>query len=323
MEAESASEAKAPALLGQKEVEDAGCVTGKPLNKSSQRTLLDEEEEDSVVKQTKKSFLSRLSFGGHRRTNSTEKMMSGIESTTIDDELAQGNVVTPEDAEKNVHDVNASEDAQTQKQPNAEGAAILDVSDADVASGGDALLRSASPSPPSSASSSPKMDASSAAVAAGKLAARQRERASDPKAALGALTTGGHDQGGRGARSWFGGWGSAKPPTRPRTSSNDKYGAFEDDEAGADKVRRSGRVAGKEPEEEAHDTSLAAIETAIERNQAEQQELKDRLHAKQSELSALCAQHAAMLRKAAEKQQANEEEEEATPAGAGEAGAIS
>ena len=270
------------------------------------------EEEEAEIKETgKKSFFSRLG-ASHRRTNSREGMLSGSLSHR---RTPSQNTPLPFTAEEVAGETPEKKEASPPKSNPA--------TEAPAATG----------TAPSQAS--PTEPALSAAEA-GKQAALQRERAADPKAALGAIVGPGSTTAKTkpkpdeppaavppakaGARWSFSGWGSK---SSGRSSGDKKYGTFEEKEGEEesekveDHIRRGGRVDTPTKPRTSKDRASkdrvsggggeggggdarAALESAIEKNQADQEQLRRELHTKQAELVTLLEQHTTLMRKEAE-----------------------
>lgn len=203
---------------------------------------------------------------------------------------------------------------------------------------------------------SPQTGMTTTATEAGRLAAKQRERAHNPKGALGALISAPviittpvkkvmamptEGSGSETKARWSFGWGGIKasPSRPPSTRSCDDsaregsvlkgeeegYNSKADDSLEVNHVRRGGQIKGDTSvnesveaghvrrggwmevdiscEESADAAAQAAVLSAIEQNQLEQEALRKALHAKQSELTALLAQHTTLLRRQMEREQ--------------------
>jgi hypothetical protein len=190
------------------------------------------------------------------------------------------------------------------------------------------------------------------AADAGKQAALQRERALHPKAALEIITNvitpakkvsappiG--DGGSATKARWSFGWGgrpTSRPPSVASSCDSAREGSAREgeEEFESDPVRRAGKIEGdtsideaveaghvrrggkiedgRTGAESADEAAQAAVLSAIEQNQLEQEGLRKALHAKQTELTALLAQHATLLKRQMEREQPEEPRVNAAPA---------
>ena len=183
-----------------------------------------------------------------------------------------------------------------------------------------------------------------------KQAALQRERAQHPKAALEMITIvittakkapTPPDGGSATKARWSFGWGgrpTSRPPSVASSCDSAREGSAREgeEEFESDPVRRGGKIEGdtsideaveaghvrrggkiedgRTGAESADEAAQAAVLSAIEQNQLEQEGLRKALHAKQTELTALLAQHATLLKRQMEREQPEEPRVNAAPA---------
>ena len=258
------------------------------LRQGRPATAEEDAETDAPTSARRSSFMRIFH---HRRTASTEKMISIGDSST-------GTPVKPKVA---ASDYSAMNDIVASVRPDGIG---LSTPGATTNTDPDSTAGKLHSPPTETTDASVAGAPSLTAAEAGKLAAVQRERAADPKAALDVLasslppakdgklppTKDGKPPAPPSA-SWMGRWSfssKGSPANSGRFSGSDKYDSVRDDDDA---------TAGQAPSGGCEMSDLA---TLIEKNQSEQEELRRLLHVKQAELTQLLQRQQAALVRAAD-----------------------